>query len=65
MLKMGGATSRRTLVHSWRAQGQFCSSITLESVTLVVIGLFLQLTLMHNSITTRMSDYYPRHVSTS
>ena len=27
------------------------------------IGLFLQLTLMHNSITTRMSHYYPRHVS--
>ena len=25
--------------------------------------LFLQPTLMHNSITTRMSHYYPRHVS--
>ena len=27
------------------------------------IGLFLQPTLMHNSITTCMSHYYPRHVS--
>ena len=27
------------------------------------IGLFLQPTLMHNSITTCMSQYYPRHVS--
>ena len=27
------------------------------------IGLFLQPTLMHNSITTYMSHYYPRHVS--
>ena len=28
-----------------------------------ITGLFLQPTLMHNSITTCMSDYYPRHVS--
>jgi len=28
-----------------------------------VLGLFLQPTLMHNSITTCMSHYYPRHVS--
>ena len=27
------------------------------------LGLFLQPTLMHNSITTRMLHYYPRHVS--
>ena len=27
------------------------------------IGLFLHPTLMHNSITTCMSHYYPRHVS--
>ena len=27
------------------------------------IGLFLQPTLMHSSITTCMSHYYPRHVS--
>ena len=31
--------------------------------TCVRIGLFLQPTLMHNSITTCMSHYYPRHVS--
>jgi len=24
MLKLGGATSRRTLVFSWRVQGQLC-----------------------------------------
>ena len=28
-----------------------------------LLGLFLQPTLMHNSITTCMSHYYPRHVS--
>ena len=31
--------------------------------TLFPVGLFLQPTLMHNSITTCMSHYYPRHVS--
>ena len=34
-----------------------------HNVTVLYIGLFLQPTLMHNSISTCMSHYYPRHVS--
>ena len=34
-----------------------------DSRTYSDIGLYLQSTLMHNSITTCMSHYYPRHVS--
>ena len=43
-----------------------CFSIIFLNVFSTVhhsIGLFLQPTLMHNSITTCMSHYYPRHVS--
>ena len=40
-----------------------CKKIDVFSTVHHSIGLFLQPTLMHNSITTGMSHYYPRHVS--
>ena len=49
----------RCVSSSWNTLYQFDVFSTVHHS----IGLFLQPTLMHNSITTRMSHYYPRHVS--
>ena len=47
--------------HRWR--GVLEDIILFLFLIIFSVNLFLQPTLMHNSITTRMSDYYPRHVS--
>ena len=63
-LKMSGAIPLfpHTLhdVHRDRFTLPILQPVTSE---IAVLSLFLQPTLMHNSITTCMSQYYPRHVS--
>ena len=62
VLYFWGFTSRYTIVFIVTAV-KTCYRFDVFSTVHHSIGLFLQPNLMHNSITTCMSHYYPRHVS--
>ena len=57
----------KRLIESYLRINQQSTQVYKEQVNLFCndchIGLFLQPTLMHNSISTCMSHYYPRHIS--